>query len=494
MNRNRLLLFICVLIITTLGALSVQAAPFLQTEETPARPAAQAENAIELINNADSETGSGPAAENQSDGNTDTEAETEEITVEAPEAPVPENPQGTITSTAIGFYWKPSGNTGHYDISWKSENGYEGTLEQDGDDWTCQMGRCIVFEELPSGGNYTWTVTAVNEGGSSVSEEMAFSVQTGVRTPDPYRPNTVLSNQKAVTFEWEDTGRNVSAYRVQVVNRNTGLICFDKWFSAAVMNYINGVCILNSTDHFASGTYAWRVQAENESSVSTWSGWKDFSVNCAECSLGTYLNTETAVISPNGTITDPGVSFIWKAVTGALTYQLEIRNYDGTVLLQEDVASDVCNVEICTYQPELEFAVGESYGWSVATYGWNHIFWGSAEGSFTVSDLHEIGEIAFVSPEDHVSLDPDNQQIIWNDPGQSAASFRFGISSSDGSWLFISDLSREDAWCDGITCSVQFQSIPEGEDYTVTVIPYSEFNIPGKSVSMNFNNDQQSTE
>lgn len=514
MKRKIILIFICIITITVLsaGILSAYAMPSGQAEnpqetttaDTTDTAAAEDESGIELIpreentadtSAADGENTPGETAEDAADTGNEESAEAEtteeqtEAEVEMPEAPVPEAPKGSALSKEIGFYWAPSANAEHYEINWTGDRGYEGMLEQDGDDWTCQMGRCIIFEELPSDGSYTWTVSAVNEAGSAVSEEMSFTVQANIPAPEAYLPSAVLGNQRPITFQWSDAGYNASAYRIQVMDQDSGQICLDKWYGVELLGVVNGVCSMDSTEFLAAGSYAWRVQARNSSSVSNWSAWRAFGVNCAECQLGTYLNTETNIIAPNGTITDPAVTFSWQTVTGAATYQLEVKSSDGTEVLKTEVSPmENCSVEICTYKPEMSFEVGESYEWTLLTYGWNNIFWGSSQGSFSVAELTEMKAISFVGPEDNAALDPDNQQIIWTDPGSETVSFRVGVSDSEGEWLFVGDLTRDEAWCDGLTCSIQFRTIPEGEGYQFTLVPYSEFNVPGEPLSLNFSN------
>lgn len=416
-------------------------------------------------------------------------SETAEEPVDPPAAPLPENPQGEFSSRAMGFYWSPSANADHYEVSWKDAGGNEETLEQDGDDWTCRMGRCIVYTELPGNGDYTWTVTAVNEGGSTASDEMSFSVRTGIPSPDAYRPDAAVGNQRPLIFEWEDVGSEVTDYRIQIADTSTDQICFDKWYSTSAVNHFGGVCYLETGEFLSSGSYTWRVQGGGSSSVSGWSRWIPFTVTCAECDLGTYLNTVSSVIAPKGLTTDASPLFKWQTVTGASSYKVTAAGSDGTVLLDETVDPSNCTIEICSFEPELTLTVGDHYTWTVSVYGYGGGFWGSSEGDFSLAGTTEMNDIAFLAPDGDAVLDPDNRQIIWTDPGAKTAAFRLGIRDNAKEWLFISDLTREDAWCDGITCSIQFRDIPEGQDYEIAVIPYSEFNIPGNAVSMVFDNE-----
>lgn len=481
MNRKFNLILICILIIGIFnaGILSAYAQTESATAETAEQSSEQETGENETTPAADeNSTEAVPAAEN-------------ETVTEAPAAPVPEAPKGNINSKEIGFYWAPSANAEHYEIVWGNDRGIEEVrLELPADDWTCQSGRCILFEELPSDGNYSWTVSAVNEAGETISEAAAFSVKAPLPSSEGYLPGAVLSNQKPLSFQWGDIGSSASTYRIQILNRDSDQICLDKWYGLDRISFVNGVHSLDTDEYLPSGFYAWRVQGRNEESVSGWSAWKDFAVNCTECDLGTYLNTETCIIAPNGSVTDPEMSFTWKTVMGASKYQMEIKHSDGTELLLTDITPEVCGVEVCSWKPDIALDAGESYEWSLLTYGWNDIFWGSDNRTFSVAALPEAEKYAieFIGAEENLSLDPDNQQIVWTDPGTGPVAFRVGVSDSEGNWLLVSDLTREEAWCDGLTCSVQFFTIPEGENYLFTLVPYNEFNIPGEPFTLTFSN------
>lgn len=509
------IIFMCIMI-SCIACMSIPAAaaPLYQTEnQTETVNESAANDQTVLLSNELTETNTLPGEETITKPENDTAPETadepensgtepedtgsesaetsgeEAVPIDTPEAPVPEAPQGEFSSKTMGFYWAPSKNASFYDVHWQNDRGYEDVLELENDDWTCQMGRCILFAELPSDGNYTWTVTAGNEGGTAESEEISFTIPSMIPAPDAYRPNTTLSNQRPLTFEWEDVGYNTTTFRIQVMDVNTDQICIDTRYNSDAMKHVNGVCFLETEEYLPSGSYVWRVQGANDSSVSDWSGWQTFDISCPECQAGTYLNSTSAAIFPNGITIEAHPRFVWRAVTGAESYQLEIKDSKGTIILDENVPSTNCQLELCGYVPELTLSNGESYTWTTTTYGWNNSYWGSANGAFSyVKPNIEIKQISFIVPENTVSLDPDNQQIIWTDPGKEAAAFRLGIRENGEDWLFVSDLSREEAWCDGLTCSIQFHTIPEGDNYEIVVIPYTEYNTPGNAASLTFNN------
>ena len=480
--KSKHIFILCTLILAmAIGTFSAMAAPAPQTESE-----------VELLNEVTDENPQDSVSEEAAAAQTEPEAEVEveeEILPDPPEAPILENPQGEFYSKAMGFYWAPSLNAEQYELHWENDRGYEDTVAMENDDWTCQMGRCILYAELPSDGNYTWTVSAVNAGGSAESEAMTFSVPSILMAPAAYRPNAALSNQKPITFEWEDVGRNALAYRIQVVDVTTDQIRFDNVYSVDAFNHTNGVCFLETEDYLASGSYVWRVQALSETAASNWSSWAAFSVNCTECNSGAYLNTTTAAVYPSGTITETEIQFVWQVITGAQSYQLEIKDSKEVILLDESVSNENCDIELCRFVPETEFSIGESYTWTINAYGWNNSFWGSAKGAFAIADANtELTEISFIGPEQNASLDPENQQIIWSDPGMTTTFFRIGIRDASEEYAFVTDLSRDAAWCDGITCSIQFHDIPEGDNYEIVVIPYSEFILPGTAIVLDFSN------
>lgn len=416
----------------------------------------------------------------------ETEGNTEDVKV--PGLPIPKNPEGSFTSHAMGFYWTPAENTDRYEVYWRNDKGNQETLELENDDWTCQMGRCTIYTELPTDGNYTWTVTAFNENGEMKTDEVMFTVKTPVPSPDAYRPNTALDGQKPLIFEWEDLGSNVSDYRIQIADSTTDLICFDKRFGVDAVRHINGECYLETDEYLSEGTYQWRVQAINGAAVSEWSSWMGFSVTCVSCSGGAYQNSTSAALYPKGVALDVNPRFSWKALTGALSYQIDIKDSNGEMIFSEEVLPTSCLIETCSYVPDISLTPGELYSWTIGAYGWNGSFWGADNDSFVVTSVPEMTDFSFVGPESNTSLDPDNQQIIWTDPGVNTPVFRLGIRDENDEWQFITDLTREEAWCDSVTCSIQFQSIPTGEDYEIVLIPYSEYNTPGEAVTLTFNN------
>ena len=419
------------------------------------------------------------------------EPEEEPAVAEPPSSPIPEYPADTETTELIGFYWTPSENADHYEINWQRSDGTEGSAELKAGDGTCAAGLCITYEQMPGDGSYSWTVNAVNEAGNSTSEEAAFTVRTGVRTPEAYRPASTINSQRAITFEWEDTGSSAAEYRIQTAVRETGQICADRTIPVNQIWIGNGLCYLETDIYLPEGNYSWRVQARNGTDVSGWSAWIDFQVSCPDCLLGTYLNTVTAGIYPNGRITETDPVFEWLAVTGATYYLLNVTGADGVTAADVKVPASECSLTFCTYDPGVSLTAGETYNWTVSTYGGYDARWGTYEGTIEPAEPAVFrGEIAFVNPAENGMLDPEIPLIIWTDPGNSAAAYRLEIRDEAGEGLFYGDLTRDEAWCDGKTCSIVFMEIPEGNGFTISITPLSESNLAGETISRVFNNGQ----
>ena len=97
-----------------------------------------------------------------------------------------------------------------------------------------------------------------------------------------------------------------------------------------------------------------------------------------------------------------------------------------------------------------------------------------------------INPMSFVSPEQNGYLNPEAPLIIWTDPGNTAVLFNVQIFDGNGKSLLNAELDRDQAWCDGQTCSIAFQTIPDGLNYRIAITPYSEYNTQGDTIELVF--------
>ena len=408
-----------------------------------------------------------------------------------PDAPVPEAPNGTHTARSIGFYWKPSKNAETYTVEWKHQSGKKGSMNLGAQDETCKKGKCIIYATLPDTGNYTWTVTAKNASGSTVSSEMKFKIINNLPTPNPYRPNGTIFNHTYPAFEWEDVRNGAYEYRIQVVGKYDNRLRMDHWFNVNDIYVGKGVCYLQSNLFLPAGSYSWRVMAKNGDTTSGWSFWRDFYVECDYCNYNNvyyqnYANTVPTCSYPVGTITVNTPDFQWRTLTGASYYTVTLYDASGSVLFNEQVSNSACTAELCSWSPKYRLTKNGNYSWYVSGYGANGSRWGSANTTFTLNGAVVMKAMSFLRPAQNGLLTDDAPVIIWTDPGETTALFHVEIFNSSNTSLFSADLNRAQAWCDGQTCSIEFKTIPNAENYRITVTPYSELNTVGDAISLVF--------
>ena len=406
-----------------------------------------------------------------------------------PAAPVLRDPFGTVSSRTVGFYWLPSKNAEYYDLTWWNDRGESQTIRQTQNDSTCQKNLCIVKTTLPREGNYKWTVTAFNNKGTAASETAEFRIAVSkLRTPVAYLPNTTISDQNYVSFQWEDIQSGVTMYRIQVAGKYSNTIEADRWYDTGSIYISGGRCYVMTNLRLSSGYYSWRVMGRNGTSESEWSSWTDFSVNCDNCGYDyNNANTIATPVYPTGTISDPAPTYQWKAVTGASYYQLKVYSASGANVLDVTVPSaGNCASGSCTYSAASVLPENGTYSWSVTTYGSNGGYWGYTTSSFSLAGSAQTGSVVFIVPGYGEYLNPENSQIIWTDPGESVEYFELSIQDSTNLPLFTANLTRADAWCNGIVCSVQFRTIPSGTGYHLSLTPYFAYNRPGTAADLVF--------
>ena len=408
-----------------------------------------------------------------------------------PEAPAPEYPNNRITARSIGFYWKPSKNADGYIVEWQNDHGQKGSMTLSNNDETCKQGRCIAYTTLPGNGHYVWIVTATNSSGTARSKEMRFEIVSNLPSPNPYRPNGTVFNHTYPSFEWEDIRHGAFEYRIQVVGKYDNRIRMDRWYNVRDIYVGNGLCYVQSDLFLPAGSYSWRVMARNNEMTSGWSSWRDFYVECDYCNYNNnyyqnYANTIPTCSYPVGTITVNTPDFQWRTLTGASYYIVTLYDGAGSVLFNEQVSNTNCTAELCSWKPNFKLPKNGNYSWAVSGYGANGSRWGSANTTFTLNAAVVLKPVSFLRPAQNGLLTDDAPVIIWTDPGETTALFHVEIFNSSSTLLFSADLNREQAWCDGQTCSIEFKTIPNAENYRITVTPYSELNTVGEAVSLVF--------
>lgn len=404
-----------------------------------------------------------------------------------PGVPVQKEPNATLYSRNVGFYWYPSSNAEYYTVNWWNDRGNSGSLRQNQTDSTCQLNLCIVKTTLPSEGNYSWTVTAANNKGTAASGTMSFRVAAQqIKAPNVYLPNGTVASQSNLFFEWENIESGVTEYRLQVVDKYSGVSRLDAWYSVNNIYRGGGICYIVPNVYLTTGTYSWRVKARAGTTESEWSSWLDFYLYDANYSTPA-ANTVPTPTYPTGTINELKPNYQWKAVTGAAYYQLIVYDSASTSVVNVTVPSSNCTSGTCSFTPNVSLQNNGSYRWMVSAYGANGSYWGYADASFNVGTITiQQQSIVFITPQNNGILDPNTHKIIWSDPGATVSSFRVEIQNAAGNTMLQADLTRANALCDGITCSIQFRTIPSGNGYQMFVTPYANGLATGKASTLTF--------
>jgi hypothetical protein len=194
-----------------------------------------------------------------------------------------------------------------------------------------------------------------------------------------------------------------------------------------------------------------------------------------------------SVSYPVGTILTNTPDFQWRHLTGAAYYQVKVLDGSGRTLLDNRVPSSNCSADLCTWKPGYRLPANGNYSWTVSGYGSNGALWNTSSGSFTVQAPIVMKPMSFLSPAQNGYLNAESPRVIWTDPGTGAVVFAVEIFDPSGSTLFNASLSRDQAWCDGISCAIEFKAIPDGQNYSIRITPYSEYNTKGDAIVLVFN-------
>ena len=403
----------------------------------------------------------------------------------APGKALLECPKGEYYQRGTGFYWAPTSNTESYTVTWWSDH-HSGNLTLSNSDSTCQNNRCITYTTLPEDGNYHWYVTSKNKDKETRSDTLDFYIQPTITPPSASKPSNVTYSSTFASFVWYP-GRDNQQYRLRVVNIDTGKIMIDNVYNSGDV-CVDSTCSVSPGVYLPAGHYAWRVKARNQNAVSDWSNESRFTVECDYCNYNntyynSYANTIPTPTYPTGTIDTRSPVFTWRTLTGAQRYTLQVWGPNGKSILNTTVSSSNCTVEVCTYDPKITLTDAGNYTWKIVG-GSNASDWGKANASFTLSAAPDI--IQFVSPADNGSLSSEAPFVIWSDPGISIESFNVVIYNEASKKLFETTLTRESAWCDGTTCSIEFESIPKNKTYSLVITPVSTYGMTGESSTLHF--------
>ncbi len=173
-------------------------------------------------------------------------------------------------------------------------------------------------------GLYHWRVRAYDGSGTPGSWSRHYTFRVDTRAPGfPQQTapkNAITTSNSRPRLAWRKVG-DASMYRLQVAadSNFSSLIISDADTSSP--NY-------TPSDPLPQGTYYWRVQAGD--AAGNWSGWEDGVYQRFTVALQVGPKDEAVFKTQNPAVT----RFTWKAMPGALSYQLQVAADSGFTTLE----------------------------------------------------------------------------------------------------------------------------------------------------------------
>jgi len=122
-----------------------------------------------------------------------------------------------------------------------------------------------------------------------------------------------------------------------------------------------GTCSITPNVNLADGNYQWSIQTSNQSGNGTLSNIMPFTIN--------ILPLGTTLVSPNGTVSENRLTFVWNAVPTTTQYLLQVTDMTGLIIDRWYDTEEVgCanGTGTCSITPNIEIAEGDAQ-WQVQT-------------------------------------------------------------------------------------------------------------------------------
>jgi len=285
--------------------------------------------------------------------------------LEAPVAPIPISPLGTLSGIAKpDFVWRTFPGSTSYRLAVYSYSASSYLILDMVPASYCDASQCTYPSPTSlSNGDYKFKLLAYTPGGiTPYSDWMAFTI-TDVALPPPPFPPTPIGPNGAVTthrptFQWSAV-EYAAFYRLAVYSyaSASNLILENVYPSCAA-----GVCsFTHSTIDLPNGNYKFKVLARNSSGYTTYSTWMSFTVS-------SDLPLAPTLLAPSGTVSTNPPEFQWSAISGATQYRLAVYSYGtGSYIIITNISTTACSGTVCTYTPPSALASGD-YKFKMLTY------------------------------------------------------------------------------------------------------------------------------
>lgn len=292
-----------------------------------------------------------------------------------------------------------------------------------------------VETPLIVGRKYYWSVTAVNDYGSTaVSNNAVYSFIVGTNTEvpaqfGPYMPSVNAPNESVTTeFKWS-TAYNATSYRL-VVSKNADM-------SDPVINQAN-ITSVRSTGQFGPNsqayyrpttpleydtTYYWTVYAVNENGERPMNGPLHYFSTKAEGDSPTSFS----LVSPSDGAVDISARTVleWEASKNAFFYKLEVSpnaDMSDPVILRDRMIYNRYSVEPNVLDPDT------TYYWRVTAYTKNLAY--STESSSGVRSF--TTEAVPCSPLLYAEHGDNNKVKLWFHTTKGATSYKIKYGTEPG--------------------------------------------------------------
>ncbi len=295
--------------------------------------------------------------------------------------PVPLSPSGTISGIAKpDFVWSTFPGATSYKLAVWSEPAEAYVVLSVIPTTACDASQCSYSSPMNlANGNYRFKVMAYIVGGATpYSDWLLFSI-TGVATPLPSVPPTLIAPNGTVDthrpiFQWNAV-ENATFYRLAVYSYATyTYVVVENVYPTCAA----GVCSYTpSTWDLVNGSYGFKMRSRNSSGYTDYGTMMKFSVS-------SNLPVAPTLIAPSGTVVTNPPAFQWNEVSGATRYRLLVYSVaSGSYVIDTNVDPAACSSGVCTYTPVSALASG-LYKYKMSTTNPYGISGYSAFKSFTV--------------------------------------------------------------------------------------------------------------
>jgi len=273
------------------------------------------------------------------------------------------SPSGTIKNSAPTYKWKAVSGATYYQLWVNDSTGKKIKRWYRAASVGCQsgVGNCSITPNIAlANGNGTWKIRTWSNrkyGAWSASKSFKVSKSGGSTNTALISPSGTITDSTP-TYKWKAVSG--ATYYQLLVNDSIGNK-IKRWYRAASVGCQSGAgnCSITPNIALANGNGTWKIRTWSNRKYGAWSASKSFKVSKAGGS------TNSALISPRGTITDSTPTYKWKAISGASYYYLWVNDSRGNKVRRwYSAASLGCSSGVCSITPNSAISKGRA-SWKI---------------------------------------------------------------------------------------------------------------------------------